>query len=358
MAPKNLQLKRSNSRKRSPANNQIHCECCILVMKTFKQSIAARVPRNEADDKQMRMTKLEDHVDLIDVETAGFENFIASYVLKGKSTAIVETGPTSSVPNLLSGLKKLGVKLEDVAYVAVSHIHLDHGGGAGTLLKSLPNAKVIVHQKGAPHLANPEKLWQQSREVLGKITELYGEPEPVPPERIIAAEDGMTFDLGKNVKLRVVETLGHASHHQSYYETLGRGLFPGDAAGIYLREFDTIVPTTPAPFRLDTALASLDKLISLKPRALYYSHFGEASNPVGRLQAYAEQLRLWSKIARQGIEEKRSFEEVRQKIIESDDQIRKAVKFIEAHSVLNETVLNNSVQGFMQFAEKYSSGQP
>lgn len=306
----------------------------------------------------MRVTKLEEHICLIDVETAGFENFIASYVLNGKSFALVETGPTSSVPNLLSGLKKLDVKLEDVAYVAVSHIHLDHGGGAGTLLKSLPNAKVIVHQRGAPHLANPERLWQQSREVLGKIAELYGEPEPIPPERIIAAEDGMAFDLGKNVRLEVVETLGHASHHQSYFETLGRGVFPGDAAGIYLKEFDATVPTTPAPFRLDTALASLDKLVSLKPRALYYSHFGDAPDPVRKLRAYADQIQLWAKIARQGIEEKRSLEEVRQKIIENDGQIRKAVKFIEAHPVWNETVLNNSVQGFMQFAEKYGSGLP
>jgi glyoxylase-like metal-dependent hydrolase (beta-lactamase superfamily II) len=298
----------------------------------------------------MKATKLQEHVDLIDVETAGFENFIASYVLKGRSIAIIETGPTSSVPNLLAGLGKLGVKPEDVVYVAVSHIHLDHGGGAGTLLKSLPNARVIVHKRGAPHLANPEKLWQSSREVLGKITELYGEPEPVPPERIIAAEDGMTFDLGKNVNLKVVETLGHASHHLSYYETFGHGVFPGDAAGIYLKEFDAIIPTTPAPFRLDTALVALDKLISLKPKALYYSHFGDASDPLGRLRIYAEQLRLWGKIAQQGVQEKQNLEEVRQRIIESDPQIQKAVKFIEAHPVLNETVLNNSVQGFMQFA--------
>jgi glyoxylase-like metal-dependent hydrolase (beta-lactamase superfamily II) len=306
----------------------------------------------------MRVTKLEEHIDLVDVETACIENFIASYVLKGKSVAIVETGPTSSVPNLLSGLKKLGVQLDDVAYVAVSHIHLDHGGGAGTLLKSLPNAKVVVHPRGAPHLANPERLWQQSKEVLGKITELYGAPEPVPPERIIAAEDGTTFDLGKGVKLRVVETLGHASHHQSYYETLGGGVFPGDAAGIYLREFDAIVPTTPAPFRLDCALAALDTLINLKPKALYYSHFGGASNPVGKLHVYAEQLRLWGRIAQEGVREKRSLEEIRQRIVEDDVQIRKAVKFIEAHPVYNETVLNNSVHAFMQLAEKHSRGQP
>jgi glyoxylase-like metal-dependent hydrolase (beta-lactamase superfamily II) len=312
--------------------------------------------RNRADDLKMRATKLDEHVDLIDLETAGFENFIASYVLKGRKAAIIETGPTSSVPNLLAGLGKLGVKLEDVAYVAVSHIHLDHGGGAGTLLKSLPNAKVIVHSRGAPHLANPEKLWQQSKLVLGSITELYGQPEPVPPERIIAAENDMTFSLGESVNLRVVETLGHASHHQSYYETLGGGVFPGDAAGIYLREFDAIIPTTPAPFRLDTALEALDKLIGLKPKAIYYSHFGDAPDPVGKLRAYAEQLRLWEKIVQRGVQEKQSLEEVRRNIIDNDPQIRKVLKFVEAHPVLNETVLNNSIEGFMQFTQ--SRGNP
>ncbi len=305
---------------------------------------------------QMRVTKLDEHVGLIDLETAGFESFIASYVLKGRKAAIIETGPTSSVLNLLAGLNKLGVKLEDVTYVAVSHIHLDHAGGAGTLLKSLPNAKVIVHPRGAPHLANPEKLWQQSKLVLGNITELYGKPEPVPPERIIATENGETFSLGENVNLRVVETLGHASHHQSYYETAGGGVFPGDAAGIYLREFDAIIPTTPAPFRLDAALEALDKLTGLKPKALYYSHFGDAPDPFGKLKAYAQQLRLWDKIAQRGVQEKQSLEQVRQNIIENDPQIRKVVKFIDTHQVLNETVLTNSIEGFMQFAQ--SRGHP
>jgi len=303
----------------------------------------------------MHVTKLQEHISLIDVETAGFENFIASYVLKGKQVAIVETGPTSSVPNLLAGLKELGVKLGDVAYVAVSHIHLDHGGGVGTLLKHLPNAKAVVHQRGAAHLANPEKLWEQSKQVLGSITDMYGAPEPVPFERIIAATDGMVLDVGNGVSLRVVETLGHASHHQSHFETLGSGLFSGDAAGIYLREFDSVVPTTPAPFRLDSALASLDKLIALKPKALYYSHFGSASDPVGRLRAYANQLKLWVRIAREGVENKQTLSGVRERILESDAAIRRATGFIEAHPVLSETVLNNSVQGVMGFAEKDSN---
>ena len=301
----------------------------------------------------MSVTKLGEHIYLVDVETAGVKNFIASYILKGKQIAIVETGPTSSIPNLLSGLKELNVKPEEVAYVAVSHIHLDHGGGVGTLMKHLPNAKVIVHQRGAPHVANPEKLWEQSRKILGSIAEMYGKPEPVPSERIIAANDGMVFNVGNNVELKVVETLGHASHHQSYYETFSGGIFPGDAAGIYISEFDVIVPTTPSPFRLDIALVSLDKLVSLKPKVLYYSHFGNAYNTVKRLKIYAEQLKLWAKIAKRGIENKESLESISGRIIESDGALRKTAEYIRAHPIMGETVLKESVYGFMDFVEKF-----
>ena len=301
----------------------------------------------------MNITKIENHIYLIDVETAGIKNFIASYILKGKQTAIIETGPVSSIHNVLSGLRELNIKPEEIAYVAVSHIHLDHGGGVGTLLKFLPKAKVIVHQRGAPHLANPEKLWQQSRGILGNIAEMYGKPEPVPEERIIAATDDLTFDLGEGVELKVLETLGHASHHLSYYEPSTNGIFPGDAAGIYLNEIGVIVPTTPPPFRLDIALASLDKLIELKPKVLYYSHFGKAHNAIEKLQTYVRQVKLWAKIAREGIENGEGIEAIRQRIIEKDEAVRKALQYIQNHLVLSETTLNESVQGFIGFVEKF-----
>lgn len=302
---------------------------------------------------EMNITKIENHIYLIDVETAGIKNFIASYILKGKQTAIIETGPASSIHNVLSGLRELNIKPEEIAYVAVSHIHLDHGGGVGTLLKFLPKAKVIVHQRGAPHLANPEKLWQQSLKVLGNIAEMYGKPEPVPEERIIAATDDLTFDLGEGVELKVLETLGHASHHLSYYEPSTKGIFPGDAAGIYLNEIGVIVPTTPPPFRLDIALASLDKLIELKPKVLYYSHFGKAHNAIEKLQTYVRQVKLWAKIAREGIENGEGIEAIRQRIIEKDEAVRKALQYIQNHLVLSETTLNESVQGFIGFVEKF-----
>ena len=303
----------------------------------------------------MHVTKIEKNIYLVDVETAGIENFIASYILKGETIAIVETGPTSSIPNLLSGLEKLNVKPNEVTYVAVSHIHLDHGGGVGTLLKHLPKAKVIVHHRGAPHLVNPEKLWQQSKQVLKGIAEIYSMPESVPEDRIIAAVDGMIFDVGNGVQLKVIETLGHASHHLSYYEPLSNGIFCGDAAGVYLSEFDVHVPTTPPPFRLDIALASLDKLANLKPRVLYYSHFGEASDGVRKLQTYGEQLKLWAKVAKQGLEKRENLEAIVNRIVAEDEFLKKAEGYIRAHPILSHTVFNESVLGIVDFVEKHGS---
>jgi glyoxylase-like metal-dependent hydrolase (beta-lactamase superfamily II) len=209
---------------------------------------------------------------MVELETGGFKNLICSYLINGAKPFLVESGPTSSVPKLVSGLKELNVKLEDVEYVAVTHVHLDHGGGAGTLLKFLPNAKILVHPRGLPHLVDPERLWSQSQEVLGFVSEIFGKPEPVPKERIIPVTEG-SFDLGDGGKLKVIETLGHASHNLSFHESFNGGVFPGDAAGTYFPEFDVVIPTTPPPFNLGLTLDSLDKLISLKPTVLYYSHF-------------------------------------------------------------------------------------
>jgi glyoxylase-like metal-dependent hydrolase (beta-lactamase superfamily II) len=235
---------------------------------------------------------------LIDLQTGGFKNLIASYVLKGEKTLVLETGPTSSIPNLLSGLKELEIKLDDVAYVALTHIHIDHAGGAGTLLKNLPTAKVIVHPKGAPHLSDPAKLWSASQKTLGAVAEMFGKPEPILAEKIVSASDGEVFDLGGNLKLKALEAPGHASHNMGFYEALNEAVFPGDGAGAYLREFGAVFPTTPPPFRPDISLVSLDKMISLGPKLLCYSHFGEVSDAVRRLRDYQVQIRRWLMLCR------------------------------------------------------------
>jgi glyoxylase-like metal-dependent hydrolase (beta-lactamase superfamily II) len=287
----------------------------------------------------------------VELETGGLKNLICSYVIKGAKTILVESGPTSSVPKLISGLKELDVEFEDVAYVAVTHVHLDHGGGVGTLLKFLPNAQVIVHPRGMPHLIDPERLWLSSQVVLGFISEIFGKPEPVPKERVIPVTEG-AFDLGYGARLTVTETVGHASHNLSFKESFNGGVFPGDAAGTYLPEFDVVVPTTPPPFYLDEALASLDKLISLKPTVLYFSHFGKANDAVQRLKNYKLQLQLWADVAEEGVRENWSLEQVRDRIIAQDEIMLKVADFVKSHRIYSKTVLENCVKGFIEYAKQ------
>ncbi len=287
----------------------------------------------------------------IDLETGGFKNLICSYAIKGPKTLLVESGPTSSVPNLVSGLMELDIRFEDVEYVAITHVHLDHGGGAGTLLKFLPNAKILVHPRGMPHLINPEKLWLSAQEVLGYVSGIFGKPEPVSKERMIPITEG-SFNLDDGAKLTVIETPGHASHNLSFHESFNGGVFPGDAAGTYFPEFDVVMPTTPPPFYLAAGLASLDKLISLKPTALYYSHFGKASNGVQRLKDYKSQLRLWAKVAEEGVRKNQSLEEVRERIIAEDTVMHQLANYLKSHRIYSRTALGNSVQGFIEYAKQ------
>ncbi len=299
----------------------------------------------------MHTKQIGQNLSLIDLQTGGYKNLIASYVITGEHTAIVETGPTSSVPNLLLGLRELNVKPQDVAHVAISHVHIDHGGGAGTLLKSLPNAKVIVHSKGAAHLVDPTRLWRASLETLGWVAEMFGKPEPVPEDRIIVASDGGTYDIGEDLSITTVEAPGHASHNLSFFENFNSGLFLGDAAGVYLAEFDAIFPTTPPPFRPDIALDSLEKLISLNPNVLYYSHFGKAADAIKRLRDHQSQIKLWLSVVEEGVRKGDTTDVIRERVFKEDASIRAAIPALRNNPVNRKALVENSVQGFIDFVQ-------
>jgi len=300
----------------------------------------------------MHTKKLNDFMYLIDLKPRGFENFSASYVIKGKKTAIVETGPRLTVENLLAGLKEIGVKREEVDYVAVTHIHIDHAGGAGTLLPHLPNAQLLVHEKGAPHLINPERLWTSSLQVLGDIAEMYGEYEPVLEERILIAKEGMVLDLGKGVDLKVFEMPGHASHELGFYEKNSNGVFPGDAAGIYLNKFDVVVVNTPPPFHLEMALSSLKRLIQMKPRWLYYSHFGPADDAVKKLKNYAARLKLWGEIILEGMRRGESLDIISKRISGKESIVPEVADYIKNHLILSGGIIVPNFFGFMEYFKR------
>ena len=162
-------------------------------------------------------------------------------VTNGIHTAFVDTGPTSAVPHLIRALDELDIAPENVDLILLTHIHLDHAGGAGVLLRSLPNARVVVHPRGARHLVDPSRLIEGSIAVFGResFDELYGEIAPIPQERLIVAEDGMIVRLGSR-EFEIVHTPGHALHHYCLVDRSANVIFSGDTFGISYR--DTWIP--------------------------------------------------------------------------------------------------------------------
>jgi len=158
--------------------------------------------------------------------------------------------------------------------------------------------------------------------------------------------------LGGGVQLRVLETLGHASHHLGYFENVGMGIFQGDAAGIYIPQLGVTIPTTPAPFHLEMTFASIQKIMDLTPKWLYYTHFGPVDNAVNRLKAYTMQLKLWEKTVSEALNEGDSPQLINKKILENDPQMRVAAEFIKNHLVLRRGVIMQNIQGFVEYLKK------
>jgi glyoxylase-like metal-dependent hydrolase (beta-lactamase superfamily II) len=289
---------------------------------------------------------------IVNLETGGYKNFIANYVIKtDKKVTLIETGPTNSISNLLSSLTELKIKPEDVDTIAITHIHLDHSGGVGTLLNYLPNAKVLVHPRGISHIIEPEKLWASSQSVLGFVSEIFGKPEPVPHDRVISMTEG-TIDLGEGGKLAVVETLGHSSHSLSFHESFNNGIFIGDAAGTYFPEFNMVSPTTPPPFYLESSISSLDKLSSCRPSALYYTHFGKADDAIRRLRGYRAQLLMWNEIIQNAVTQNKDFEQIIKCVLTEDPLMYALSNFLQGHKIYSKTAIENSVYGFIEYVKK------
>ncbi len=199
--------------------------------------------------------------------------------------AFVDTGSSHSVPHLLAALAGMGLEPAQVDYVLLTHVHLDHAGGAGQLMQALPNARAVIHPRGARHLVDPAKLIAGSMAVYGerKFRELYGEIVPIPESRVLIAEEGMRLQLGGR-ELLLVHTPGHALHHYCIVDDTAQAVFSGDTFGISYREFDTaqgefIFPTTtPVHFDPEALHASIDRLLGFQPRAMYLTHYSRVTS--------------------------------------------------------------------------------
>jgi len=225
-------------------------------------------------------------------------NFDAAYlIVEGGRGAFIDTGTNFSVPRLLAAAQAAGLAPDAVDYVIPTHVHLDHAGGAGLLMQHLPAAKLVVHPLGARHLIDPSKLMAGARAVYGdeEVARSYGDVVGVPAERVLQTADGMTLALASR-PLTFLDTPGHARHHHCVWDERSRGFFTGDTFGLSYREFDTaqgplLMPTTtPVQFDPQALRASVQRLMSFEPAAMYLTHYGRVGDVQALGLSFLEQL--------------------------------------------------------------------
>jgi glyoxylase-like metal-dependent hydrolase (beta-lactamase superfamily II) len=237
----------------------------------------------------------------IDTLLGGWTRVTAGYLVEGPAPVLVETGSQSSVPRLLEALEAHGVAPDDLAGIAVTHIHLDHAGGVGDVARAFPKATIYVHERGARHLVDPSRLVASAAQVYGPLLDsLYGRLEPTAADRIHVLEDGETVAIGAGRTLTTIDSPGHAKHHLALHDSESGILFAGDAVGVRLPDAGVLRPATPpADFDLDQAVSSLAKFRQRRPAGVALAHYGLLPEPMPMLEEADEVVRSWAHVAEQ-----------------------------------------------------------
>src|SRR5918997_5563197 len=255
----------------------------------------------------------------------GTEEIIASFLLTGEAlAAIVETGPTTCIDDLMRGLKDRGVAPEDVEQVLLTHIHLDHSGASGNVAELLPNATFYVHEIGHPHLVDPSKLLKSAARLYGEanMEELWGEVRPVPEDRLVKLEGGEEVEAAGGV-VQAHYTPGHAYHHLAFYEPGTGYLFAGDVAGVRLPGQSYVKPPTPPPeVDIEAWKRSIETIRTMAPESLYPTHFGCYKDIERHLNELDQRLEEWLLLVEELMDEERSREEIIEELqITGDEEL-------------------------------------
>ncbi len=285
-------------------------------------------------------------IDLDQPGLTGFRQFISAWLYREEHfTLLVDPGPLSTIPHLISELRRHHIERLD--YVLLTHIHIDHAGGTGALLREFPEARVICHPQGIRHLLAPEKLWQGSQKVLGKLAEEYGEILPVPADRIAFEEE-----IGKT-GLRAFLTPGHAPHHCCYL--IGDLLFAGEVAGVRCEvpQGITMRPATPPRFHLQVALDSLDRMIALAPRRMVFAHYGLTDAALEHLRIGRRQLLLWVRGAVEiaSTEPSQKEERLVAWLMEHDEIFRNHIQLPPDIRARERYFLGNTLRGMIEYVD-------
>ena len=260
----------------------------------------------------MTAEQLPDGLRAIDTLTAGMTKVTAGYLIDAPRPTLVECGPALSIDNVIEGLHELGLDAGDLTYLVLSHIHLDHAGGAGDIARAFPSATVVVSEVGARHLVDPERLNASSRRVYGDLMDkVYGDCTPIDAQRVRGVADGERLDLGGGRALDLLHTPGHAKHHIAAYDSDTGALFVGDSVGVKMPGMTTIRPATPPPdFDWVLAERTLQRYRDLEPGVVYLAHYGAVDPPQESLQEASDRLRMWAETAEAAYQEHNELEHI------------------------------------------------
>jgi glyoxylase-like metal-dependent hydrolase (beta-lactamase superfamily II) len=242
---------------------------------------------------------------LLDLEYLGQPGHIAAGLLEtNRGLVLVDPGPAPTVPRLEQALKDWGATLQDVQAVLVTHIHLDHSGGVGLLTTFNPGLQVYVHERGAPHLVDPERLLQSATRLYGdQMDRLWGVVRPVPAAAIRSLQGGERLRFGDR-DVTVAYTPGHAWHHNAYLDPLTGTAFTGDVAGEQFPGSTKAIPVTPPPdIDVEEMVASGHRVLEWRPSRLFPTHFGVVTDPAGFLAEHEARLLTWSDRVRASLED-------------------------------------------------------
>jgi glyoxylase-like metal-dependent hydrolase (beta-lactamase superfamily II) len=248
----------------------------------------------------------------IDTRMAGRHMVTSAYLIAADQPTLVESGPTASLDAVIEGLGELGIGPRDLANVVVTHIHLDHAGGVGRLAHGFPTATVWVHDRGAPHLADPSRLVASAGRVYGeeRMERLFGAVDPVPADRLRAIDEGDRIDLGDRA-LDVLYTPGHASHHVALADSETGAVFTGDALGIHLPDVRVLRPATPPPdIDVEAYVASVEAIKHRARTALLFSHYGPVEEIDELCDLAAARLKKWAGIVRGAMDDRQDLERI------------------------------------------------
>ena len=288
----------------------------------------------------------ENSLDLIDLDipALGYTKFVSSWLYAGpEGNFLIDPGPACSIPVLIRALDEKRVKNLD--WVLLTHIHQDHAGGLGDLIKKFPEAKVVCHEKGVKHLLDPVKLWKGSKTVLGHVARVYDRILPVPEENV-SVLDTVPFGAG----IRVIPTPGHASHHQCY--VFKDWFFAGELFGAYVPQESGLYlrPATPYRFILDDYLASMNKVEEHLRETICFAHYNSATDPELILGTARNQLKLWVKIIDEN-KECHDMEKIIDALLQNDDIFAQYNSFSSDLQEREREFSINSINGILKYLE-------